>query len=147
VLSILREVTARQECCAIVDASDVFNPHAAAAAGVPLERLLWVRCRRGAEDALKATDLLLQAGGFGLVLLDMGDVPPEIARRISLASWYRLRRAIENTPTILLVLEQEPVARPCASVTFEMQRRAILWKGRLFHGIQAYAECRKRKAG
>jgi len=83
-------------------------------------------------QVLKATDLLLQSGGFGMVVVDLADVPPRFARRIPLASWFRFRRAVENTPTVLLVLEQEPYAKTCASLvlkmqptTFEQQRSAF----------------------
>jgi hypothetical protein len=71
------------------------------------------------EQALKATDLLLQGGGFGLVAIDMADVPPEFARRVPLASWFRFQRAVEHTPTVLLVLEQEPYAKTCASLVLK----------------------------
>src|SRR6266496_1480901 len=104
-LSILAEATAREEVCALVDAEDAFDPASAAESGVRLARLLWVRCGGGcherAEQALKATDLLIQGGGFGVVAMDLGDTPVESARRISLTSWFRLRRAAENTPTVL----------------------------------------------
>ena len=43
-LSALAGATRRHEVCALVDASDSFDPASAAAAGVDLERLLWVRC-------------------------------------------------------------------------------------------------------
>lgn len=43
-LSFLSRVTAAEKVCAWVDASNTFNPTAAAAAGVDLRRLLWVRC-------------------------------------------------------------------------------------------------------
>ncbi|MBM3774021.1 MAG: hypothetical protein FJW37_02565 [Acidobacteria bacterium] len=146
-IAALREITARQEFCALVDSSDAFDPHSAAGAGVELERLLWVRCGGNAGHALKAADLLLAGGGFGLVALDLADLDPGALRRIPPASWYRLRRAIENTPTILLVLDREPVARPCASVALEMQRQEAVWSDRLFQGMRFEAVCRKRKAG
>ncbi len=121
--------TAREEFCALVDTSDTFDPKSAAAAGVELGRLLWIRCGGNAEYALKATDLLLQAGGFGLVAMDLGDVAPITARRISLASWYRLRRAVENTPTSLVVVEQAPHARACATLAVECTRGRVRWSG------------------
>src|ERR1700752_958838 len=73
--SALAYATAHNEICALIDTNDVFAPTAAAAAGVDFERLLWIRCAANLEHAFKATDLLLHAGGFGLVILDMGDVP------------------------------------------------------------------------
>src|SRR5229473_6810595 len=68
------------------------------------------------EQVMKITDLLLQSNGFGMIALDLADIPVCSARRIPLASWFRFRRAIENTPTVLLVLEQQPIAGSCSSV-------------------------------
>jgi hypothetical protein len=73
------------------------------------------------EQALKATDLLLQSGGFGLIVVDLGDIRPEDARRVPLTTWFRFRRAIENTPTALVILEQEPYAKTCASLVMELR--------------------------
>ena len=73
--SILAEATAREEVCALVDADDAFDPASATAAGVRLDRLIWVRSSHNAEHALKAADLLIQGGGFGVVAMDLGDTP------------------------------------------------------------------------
>ncbi len=154
-LAALAEATRRQEVCALVDASDSFDPASAAAAGVDLERLLWVRCSdlprqkfataltgHGCpkpgystntgftfagvlEQVLKVTDLLLQSGGFGMVVLDLGDIPPESARRVPLTSWFRFRRAVEPTATVLLLVEQEPCAKTCASLVVRLEREAV----------------------
>src|SRR6202047_2282388 len=40
----LARATQRGEVCALVDASDAFDPASAAAAGMEMSRLLWVRC-------------------------------------------------------------------------------------------------------
>jgi len=146
--ALLAQTTAREEFCAVVDASDAFDPTSAAAAGVALERLLWIRTGGSAEHALKATDLLLQAGGFGLVALDLGEIAPETARRISLASWYRLRRAVENTPTALVVVERAPLARACATLALECAGSRVQWSGapgcsQLLRGVTFAAERRK----
>lgn len=172
-LAALAHATRRGEVCALVDASDALDPSSAAAAGIELARLLWIRCgknhslqrrgdtdeqqgrnissirkndavrnackpvsskkenemlsvpsRRGSENlflsrleqVLKVTDLLLQSNGFGMIVLDLANIPPRSARCISLASWFRFRRAIEHTPTVLLVIEQHPIAGSCSSV-------------------------------
>ena len=73
------------------------------------------------EQALRVTDLLLQSGGFGLVAIDLGDVPHSEARRMPLASWFRFQRAVEPTPTVLLVVAQEPCAQTCASLLIRLQ--------------------------
>ena len=147
-LALMAQATAREEFCAVVDAGDAFDPTSAAAAGVALERLLWIRTGGNAEHALKATDLMLQAGGFGIVAMDLGDTAPETARRISLASWYRLRRAVENTPTALVVIERTPLARACATLALECARGRVQWSGapgcsQLLRGVTFAAERRK----
>jgi hypothetical protein len=140
-LTALAGATRRQETCALVDASDSFDPAAAAVAGVDLERLLWVRCseqstpasakRRGKqktlgrlEQVLKITDLLLQGGGFGMVVLDLGDISSQSARCIPLTSWFRFRRTVEPTATVLLLVEQEACAKTCASLVVRLERTA-----------------------
>jgi len=146
--------TRRGEVCALVDASDAMNPASAAAAGVAMDRLLWVRCRKSVpsfqfpvtgslqdrksktsssgfnnhrrewesslEQVLKVTDLLLQSNGFGMIILDLSDVPAHSARRIPLASWFRYRQAVEHTPTVFLIMEQQPIAGSCSSVLMKV---------------------------
>jgi hypothetical protein len=129
-LSALAEATTtRQESCVLIDASDAFDPASAEAAGVDLTRLLWVRCSgkkfSNLEQVMKTTDLLLQAGGFGMVIVDLNDVAPSVARKIPLATWFRFRRAVENTNTALLVFEQEPYAKSCASLAMCIQQSAV----------------------
>jgi hypothetical protein len=130
-LSIVGAATAREEYCAFVDTHDALDPASAAAGGIDLQRLLWVRCGGNPEHALKAADLLVNAGGFGVVALDLADVAPQIVRRIPLTSWFRLRRAVENTPTVLVILEQEPYVKTCASLILEMKRDGVAWSGNL----------------
>ena len=147
-LSILAAATARGEACALIDTDDAFHPASASAAGVELGRLLWIRCRQNGEHALKAADLLTQGGGFGVVALDLGDTPPATARRISLTSWFRLRRAVENTPTVLVALSRQPNAKTCASLAIDCRRERALWTGqtpgRLFRGLRLRATAHQR---
>jgi len=176
-LAALAAATHRGEFCAVVDASDALDPQSVAAAGMDLERLLWVRCGESSpqrecsprrrpstslradsdtenhsrqvnqnseelvgdrvgrrfeprssksssenslEQVLRATDLLLESGGFGLIALDLADVPPQAARHIPLTTWFRFRRAIEYTPTILLAVEQRPIAGSCSSLLLQL---------------------------
>jgi hypothetical protein len=125
-LSALAARTAEGEMCALIDARDSFDPALASAAGVALQQLLWVRCQN-ADQALRATDLLIQAGGFGMVAVDLSDVAPKIVRYVPLNAWFRFRRAVEDTPTILMVLEQEANAKTCASLVLRMEARAPEW--------------------
>jgi len=72
------------------------------------------------EQVLRAADLLLESGGFGLIVLYLGDVLPQAARRIPLTTWFRFRRAVEHKPTMLLVLEQQPIAGSCSSLLLKL---------------------------
>lgn len=158
-LAALAAATRRGEYCALIDASDTLDPESAAASGVELDRVLWVRCgedspqkvnspqkywgtenplnpknqnrgdrtdscnksfERRLEQVLRATDLLLESGGFALIALDLADLPPQAARRIPLTTWFRFRRAVENKLTILLAIEQQPIAGSCSSLLLQL---------------------------
>ena len=125
-LAALASRTAQAEVCALVDGRDGFDPQSAEAAGVELDRLLWVRCHN-IEQSLRATDLLLQSGGFGLIALDLSDIPAQTVRYVPLNVWFRFRRTVEDTPTILLVLEQESNARTCASLVLRLDAGTSKW--------------------
>jgi recA bacterial DNA recombination protein len=77
------------------------------------------------EQLLKVTDLLLQSNGFGMIVLDLGDIPVRNARQIPLASWFRFRRAIERTPIVLLVVEQQPIAGSCSSLLVKVSGKQL----------------------
>ena len=63
------------------------------------------------EQALRTADLLLQAGGFSAIVLDLGGIAPEFATRVPLATWFRYRAAAERTQASLLLLTQHPSAK------------------------------------
>jgi hypothetical protein len=75
------------------------------------------------EQLLRATDLLLESGGFGLIALDLSDLPLPAARRIPLTTWFRFRRAVEHTPTVLLVIEQKSIAGSCSSLLINLEAK------------------------
>jgi len=94
---------------------------------VDLKKLLWVRCH-SIEQTLRATDLLLQSGGFGFIAVDVSDISPKLVRHVPLDSWFRFRRAVEDTPTILLLLSRESNAKTCASLVLQLQGHAVHWR-------------------
>jgi recombination protein RecA len=143
VFALLGQATQRGECCAWIDTGGAFDPVSAVEAGVDLDRVLWVNCGGNAQHALKSADLLIQAGGFGLVVLDMADTPDAIARRIPLASWFRLRHAAERTDAVLVAVERQINARSCSTLQIEMRLKKPLWIGKLLRGMMAQAESRK----
>jgi len=126
-LSVLAHATEHQEICAIVDTSNSFDPNSASQAEINFERLLWIRCANNLEHAFKSTDLLLQGGGFGLVVLDLGDVAAKEAKRIISSWWYRFRRVLEATPTALIVIAEESCVRSCATLALELKQETWLW--------------------
>ena len=135
---------ARGEIAALVDTHDRFDPVSAAAAGVDLSRLLWIRDRGDASRALKAMNLVLQAGGFGTVVLDLADVRSPALRQFPLTTWMRLSRVIEGSQTIALLLGTEHLARSPGGVTIALDSpdasTVIRWTGighraRLLRGL------------
>jgi hypothetical protein len=142
-LHILAEATRRGEVCAVVDTDDNFHPASAAEAGVELDRLVWVRCLGNTEHAMRAADLLLHAGGMGVVALDLCEVSTRVLNRIPLSYWFRFQRAIEGTPSILMVTARASQARSCAAHVMELERKRTQWSGcapfQLLEGLEASA--------
>jgi KaiC/GvpD/RAD55 family RecA-like ATPase len=126
---LLAAATLNQEICAYVDTSDSFDPLTAAQSGVILQQLLWIRCRDNVEHALKVVDHLLHAGGFGLVALDLCHASSRLCRKLPMSYWHRFRLAVENTSTLLAVVDKEPLAQSCASLRLEMKRTKPTWSG------------------
>ena len=129
--------TTDAEACALIDGCDAFDPHSAEAAGIDLQQLLWVRCHN-LEQSFRATDFILQAGGFGFIALDLSDVSHELVHRVPLDTWFRFRRAIEGTSTILLILGQEAQAKTCASLVLQMDAEKSRWKSTLPQDIAEF---------
>lgn len=147
-LSFLAAATSQDEFCALIDVEDQLDPASAEAAGVRLSQLLWIRCGGNVEHALKAADLLAQAGGFGLLAIDLAGTPANAVRRIPLAAWFRLRHAVEGARTALIVIEEQINASSCSAVKIELGRERTLWRGRspgkLFEGIASEAKRTRR---
>lgn len=142
-LSALSHASNHDEVCALVDTSNAFAPQAATQAGINCDRLLWIRCDNNLEHAFKATDLLLQGGGFGLVILDLGDVPANSAKRIISSWWYRFRRTLEPTSTSLVVIAEASCVKSCAALALELRNETCLWSSS--HDVLTKASQRQQK--
>ena len=143
--AIAASATRAGETIAWVDPEDALDPEAAAAAGIALARLLWVR-PRGVPDALRAAEILLGAGGFGLVLLDVDPV------NASARAWPRLARAAERTRSGLLVVAPRRAAGTFAAVGLELGARRVRWTGGpgrlvLLEGIEASLTVARSRLG
>lgn len=243
-LSCLRHLTHAGRACAWIDVSDMLSPESAAAVGVDLARLLWVRCgvsklqvkpsieykfslpdkylipasiKKGLhgggcgghprnevkglpeavsgllrpeaiapccaepqrkiraerevfmpqpqssvarsnvrlnptkpwariEQALRVTDLLLQAGGFSTIVLDMASIAPEYASRVSLATWFRYRAAAERTQAVFLLLTQYSCAKSSGELLLRFQPgEARGDEATVFTGIEHSLQVERRR--
>jgi hypothetical protein len=121
-LASLRAALLRQETTALVDAAGTFDPGAATRAELPLEHLLWVR---GPRSPLQATEQLLDAGGFGLVALDLGEAPP----RAPTAAWIRLKQVAEKHGAVVLVVASRRPQGAGGRVALGLRRGAVTFHG------------------
>ena len=128
-LSLLAKLTAEGEICAVVDASDSFDPCSAILAGAVLENLLWIKCSGDIEKAFMAADYLVQAKGFGAVWLNLNGLPQRQLRLVPKTYWYRYRNRIKETPTLLLVTAGEPVTGSASQQSFLFSRERAVWSG------------------
>jgi hypothetical protein len=190
-LQLMSAATQRGEIVALIDTCDRLDVASAAAAGVDLDRMLWVRGSGigsresgfgsresgfGSRDsgvgiresgvgsryqrpesstqslepgdqspetavdrALKALNLVLQAGGFSLVAIDLADVPPVRLRQIPFTTWPRVQRVIVGSDTACVLMTPEPLARSAGGLTLSLAGRST-WAGvsdrsRLLQGV------------
>jgi len=162
-LQMLAAATGRGELVALVDALDMLDVESAAAAGIDLDRLLWVRghvvsnpgmCRdlnqRALEQAIRAFSLVLQAGNFGLVVFDVADAPADAIRRLPFTTWLRLQRMVEGTETACVLVGTEAMARSSAGLTVRLGIRdlgfGIRFGNRLFEGFDINARVIRARA-
>ena len=161
----LAAATARGETVALVDTFDRFDPASAAACGIDLSRLLWVRgqplsktggavdpawlpgartvegpgtlLERTIDRALKALNLVLQSHVCTAVVLDMADVPAAGLRRIPMTTWLRVQRVIEGSDTACVLLAPMPLARSAAGLTITTGATGALGAGGAVRGAGA----------
>ena len=145
-LTLLATTTRRGDVVAWVDLADALHPESCTQAGVDLHRLLWVRPRQTA-DGLRCTEVLLQAGGFALVALDCGAVPPGAWRT---RVWPRLLRAAEQSHTALVVLAPQRIVGSPAALGLRLGTRRTRWLPGvwpLFEGFDTAACLERNKLG
>jgi recombination protein RecA len=132
--------------CALVDASDAFHPETGHAAGIEFSRLLWVRCSKTKqklqpmEQAFKVTDMLLQSGGFGLIVVDLSDIAEKVVRNVPCSSWFRFSRVVESQQTALVFIEQHPHATSCAGLVLKLGTARATFTRKLLTGFTLNAD-------
>jgi len=145
-LTLLAAATRAGELVAWVDVADALCPASVAAAGVDLRRLLWVR-PPSVRDAARCAELLLDAGGFGVVALDFGAAPP---RPLRAHVWPRLMRAAELSHVPLIILAPYRVAGSFSALGVQLRQRMACWQQGvwpLFDGLRVSAQQVRNRAG
>src|SRR3954462_3257508 len=158
-LQMIAAATARGELVALVDALDMFDVPSATAAGVDLDRLLWIRghivpnqgvCReldqRAIERAHRAFTLALQAGNSGLVVCDAAEAPSDAVRRLPFTTWLRLQRMVEGSQTACLLIGSESMARSSAGLTLRVARTSDRFGAQLFDGLTVEARVARARS-
>jgi hypothetical protein len=155
-LQLMAEATRRGEVVAFVDTCDRLDVTSAAAAGVCLDRLLWIRgdamssgvdgvsrttgsgmaWERTLDRAIKALNLVLQAGGFAVVAIDLGDVPAVWLKRLPFTTWLRVQLSIEGSDTACVLVTSEPLARSAGGLTLTLSGRTTWNRSRRLTGME-----------
>ena len=98
------------------------------------------------EQALRVTDLLLQAGGFSCIVLDMGSLNAEYALRVPLATWFRFRAAAERLQSNVLLLTQHACSRNSAGLVLRLEPGSVLAPdSTIFTGLEHRAELGRQR--
>lgn len=116
--------TARGEVVAWVDPGEALDVRTAAAAGVAFPRFLWIRPPT-MRDALVAADLVLGAGGFALVAVDLTQARAPLPD----GACARLARGAERSGAAVVVLAESHIAGTFAAVTLDLAPMARTWRG------------------
>jgi recA bacterial DNA recombination protein len=153
-MATLALATGHGEVVAWVDGSDTFDPVSASAIGMDLARVLWVR-PRSREEAVRAVELVLEAGGFTVVVVDLaGPDRAGLPGWVGSSGWgagapgpwpltpgraggrerrgtlgLRLARVVERAGVVGLLLGERPWMGTCAAVTVLLERGVPEWEG------------------
>jgi len=127
-LGCLARSTGSGALAALVDVTDRLDPASARALGVELSQLLWVRCGGDLRTAVQAADVIVRGGGFDLVAVDLGELPPWRLQHVPAAAFVRLQRGVEGTPAALVLAGTRRVAGSMAAAAVALSRARPRWQ-------------------
>jgi hypothetical protein len=171
--------TRRGEVAAWIDSAGAFDPRSIAAAGADLSRILWVgadaavrardsakspaaefaparstaSAKVGIKPVLLAAEMVLGAGGFGLVVIDLVFDIGGHARTLALSAALRLARAAERSGAAVIVLAERRTCGTFAALSLVLGRirpcfsRTAPGAPALFDGIRVEAYVARNKVG
>lgn len=98
------------------------------------------------EQALRATDLLLQGGGFSAIVLDLGSIAPEVVSRIPLATWFRYSASAERSHASVLLLTQHACTKSSAGLVMRLEARpSISLEKTVLPGLNLHLEVSRQR--
>ncbi len=98
------------------------------------------------EQGLKSADLILQSGGFGAIVLDLGSIAPEFVSRVELGTWHRYRVAAERTQSSIVLLTQYVCAKSSAELLLRLHpAEPVRDEATVFSGTLSKAEVARHR--
>ena len=157
--------TRHGEAAAWIDLAGAFDPASAAASGVDLPRTLWVYPAATAPrdpslgslpqddkramlacQSQRAIELVLEAGGFGVVAVDFGDG----ARALPQSTALRIARLAERAGTAVIVLGSHRMCGTFAALSLALKCGRVSFTRigpALFDGFAVQARVGRNKLG
>jgi len=150
--AVLASATRRGEVVAVVDLPGALDPATLAGAGADLARVLWV-CPPSPQVAFKCAELILAAGGFGLVAVDGLEARAArtnagpMTRALPAHTWPRLAQVAKRAGAVVLILAPRRIAGGAAALALTLTQRHVRWSGALFEGITTRASLARSRFG
>ena len=146
--SFMASATSASEVVGIVDVANRFDPLTMDRAGVELKRTLWVH-PASMKNALRAAELIMEGGGFGLVVIDFADR----ARFVKESAALRLARWAERSGASVLVIGGKRICGTFSALSILLDKQQPLFApgagngSWLFDGLQIEIYVTRNKLG
>lgn len=115
------------ELAAWIDVPNSFDPSCACAAGIDLDRMLWVS-PRNRIIAMRAVEQVLDTGGFRVVVLDL-DHASGNRMMLPASMWLRIGRVAARRAAAIVVIDAVHNAGAFASLSLEIRSLRRVFAG------------------